>query len=572
MSSLTESTPLLSRDVVDLKRKGLFSPYRRVLFATFLLSTTFWFTQTPIMYAYRIFNCDEYYADPAHPPYTGTGDACALTAVETSTARDISVMIILSTFGGTANLLLTTWQIRHWGLRAAMVQQTFWPALRNLTQIYATFVGGRLGITIMQSTQLITILGGGAGYMLSANSYIAEVVEPAERTSAFGVLAGMSMLGSALGLTAGGLANDLINISAPFEITFVLLVASTLYTALLLPYIPPAGKAQSTPSGNWESDSIPDKRESVFGFLACLTVFVPFKYTNRSGTFWGLTLLGLGSFGGVLATAYVPLMLQLTATNQYGYKPSDNGFLMASNALSRALFLTFAFPRIIAAGRAWFVARDKRRARQKSHDGITTYGSVSPATPTTSSEDGTLVRSTPDTLNGPMSPFKDAAEPILPTDASAFEPLLASADGATEEPPLIPAAADKAHGSGFDLAFVRWSMVIDAVLTALVGLSSHSWHMMAAAVILPLASGTAPACKGVLVDMVPEARRADALAGIALLETLGIISTTALFGALFAFLSGIGHPNLVFLCNAALALLAACVLFAVRFPRGPLKI
>ena len=56
-----------------------------------------------------------------------------------------------------------------------------------------------MGISIMQATQLITILGGGAGYMLAANSYIAEIVEPVERTAAFGVLAGMTMLGSALG-------------------------------------------------------------------------------------------------------------------------------------------------------------------------------------------------------------------------------------------------------------------------------------------------------------------------------------------------------------------------------------
>jgi hypothetical protein len=51
----------------------------------------------------------------------------------------------------------------------------------------------------MQSTQLITILGGGAGYLLSVNSYMAEVVEPEERTAAFGVLAGIAMLGVANG-------------------------------------------------------------------------------------------------------------------------------------------------------------------------------------------------------------------------------------------------------------------------------------------------------------------------------------------------------------------------------------
>ncbi|KAJ7876617.1 hypothetical protein B0H13DRAFT_2054976 [Mycena leptocephala] len=517
--SSTEDTPLLPRDEIGPKRRG---PYRRVLFATLLLSTTFWFTQTPILYAYRIFNCEEYYEDPSHPPYTGIGDACAITAVETSTAKDISLMIILGTFSGTANLLLTTWQIRNWGLRAAIVQQTFWPALRNLTQIYATFVGGRMGISIMQATQLITILGGGAGYMLAANSYIAEIVEPVERTAAFGVVAGMMMLGSALGYTAGGLANDLISISAPFEITFGLLVP-----------------------------------ESLFAFLACLTVFVPTRYAHGNGRFWGLTLLGLGAFGGTLATAYVPLMLQLTATNQYGYKPSDNGFLMAANSLSRALFLTFAFPRIIAAGRAWFVpARGVDVDIEGCHD---------TTTPAREASDGTI---TPNTL----APAKDSQRvPGLPTDASAFEGV-ASVNGAAEEPPIIPAAVDKAHGSGFDLAFLRWSMVADAALTALVGLSSRSWHMGAAAVILPLASGTAPACKGVLMDMVPETLRADALAGIALLETLALISTIALFSAVFAFLSDIGHPNLVFFFNASLALLAAIVLFAVRFPRGTLKV
>ncbi|KAJ7441928.1 hypothetical protein B0H11DRAFT_2095206 [Mycena galericulata] len=550
--STTEETPLLTRDVdvSDLKRKGPFSPYRRVLFATFLLSTTFWFTQTPMMYAYRVFNCQEYYEDPSHAPYEGTGDACALTAVETSTAKDISVMVILATFSGTANLLLTTWQIKHWGLRAAIVQQTFWPAIRNLTQIYATFVGSRFGITIMQTTQLVTILGGGAGYMLSANSYIAEVVTAEERTGAFGVLAGMSMLGSAIGYIGGGLANDLIGISAPFEITFCLLVLSTLYTASLLPYIPPAASSSSKVIVKSAGGGSP---ESLFAFLSCLRVFLPAKYAGQSGTFWGLTLLGVGAFGGVLATAYVPLMLQLTATNQYGYKPSDNGYLMSANSLSRAIFLTFAFPRIISAGRVWFTRRRQAsRGASESEDGIASTSVSGSATP-----------------ESPSVPVKD---PSLPTDASAFEPTtLVSVDGATEDPPLLPPATDTAHGSGFDLAFLRWSMVVDALLTALVGFSSRSWHMMAAATILPLASGTAPACKGVLMDMVPPSRRADALAAISLIETLALISCVSLFGALFAFLSDIGHPNVVFFCNAAVALLAAAVLLAVRFPRSALR-
>jgi hypothetical protein len=52
----------------------------------------------------------------------------------------------------------------------------------------AVYKGGRQGILIVQVTQSITILGGGAGYMLAANNYLAELVPAEERTGAFGVL------------------------------------------------------------------------------------------------------------------------------------------------------------------------------------------------------------------------------------------------------------------------------------------------------------------------------------------------------------------------------------------------
>lgn len=47
------------------------------------------------------------------------------------------------------------------------------------------------------------------------------------------------------------------------------------------------------------------------------------------------------------------------------------------------------------------------------------------------------------------------------------------------------------------------SMVIDALLTGLVGFNTQAWHVYAAAGILPLASGTAPACKGVILGAFP---------------------------------------------------------------------
>ncbi|KAJ7714805.1 major facilitator superfamily domain-containing protein [Mycena metata] len=499
MSASTEETPLLAPKSVELKRNGI-SPYHRVLFAAFLLAFTCSFPWTTIVFLYRTFNCEEYYKDPTHPRYTGPGDACAVGAIEAVTARDISLMGVIGTISGTLNLFFTAWQIRHWGVRAALVQQSIWPTFRNACQMHAVlFTEGRVGIAIVQASQLFGLLGGNSGYLLVVNSYIAEVVEPEQRTAAFGVLAGMVMLGTAFGYVVGGATYELISLFAPFAGTFSLLVISVLFNAFLLPYIPPAGSAANEAGA-----------KSRWAFLAGLVIFVPAKYENRSGRFWGLSLLALGAFFAVLATQYVPMMLQLTATNRYGYTPGDNGRMMSLNAISRAGFLTFVFPWIIKTGRVWSDARRQRRA-----------STVSINEPTVDSEDA--------------------------------------------------AAVDKMRGSGFDLEFVRWSILVDAVVTALVGLNSQSWHMLAAATILPLASGTAPAAKGVLTAIVPDARRSDALAGIAIVETFALVLTVSLFGALFAFLSTIGHPNLVFAANASLALIAATILFTVHFPKGLLK-
>ncbi len=82
-----------------------------------------------------------------------------------------------------------------------MFQQTAWAAMRNLCQIYAQTLGGATGIRIIQTTQLFNIMGSGGGYQLAANSFIAILAEPERRTSLFGVLGGMTMLGSSAGYT-----------------------------------------------------------------------------------------------------------------------------------------------------------------------------------------------------------------------------------------------------------------------------------------------------------------------------------------------------------------------------------
>ncbi|KAF7317419.1 hypothetical protein HMN09_00478600 [Mycena chlorophos] len=531
-----------------------FDAYRRVLLATLLLSMTF---------CMRIFACQEYYSTPGRPPYEGTGDACAIPAVEATTASDIGYMSIVNTFSAMLNLMLSAWEIRHWGLRRALVQQTFWPALRNLCQIYAVqvvYVGGRTAITIIQVTQLITILGGGLGYNLAANSYITELVTAEERTAAFGILAGMNMLGTAMGYVGGGLVGSLVSLRAPFEVTFTLLVISTIFTGTSLPYIPP--------TASLDANNPQEKKRSSF---TAIRVFRPVKFVLASGKhvwWYGLTLLAVGTFAGALATSYVPLMLQLTATNRYEYGAAQNGYLMASLSLSRALFLTFAFPRIIKLGRKWYSSPS---------------ATSSPSSPPASSE--ALSPTTTELQTGAIIPAtSEGGDAPLPDEAAAH---------------VAPKETDEKHGSRFDLVFLQSSILVDAFLTCLVAFASKAWHINLAAIILPLASGTAPACKGVLMDMIPSAdsssetsasmtnappseeeleerrkqaearataRRADALAGITFVETVAWISTVAIFGQLFAVLSALGKPNLVFFCNAAVAFVAAIVLAGVRFP------
>lgn len=174
----------------------------------------------------------------------------------------------------------------------------------------------------------------------------------------------------------------------------------------------------------------------------------------------------------------------------------------------RAVFLSVVFPRIISAGRRMLAAR------------------AAASTPV------------------PSAWAEDPDDPSNPVQAPPPE----SGGGPRTETPAAP--TDKAHGSQFDLYFLRWSIFLDAVLTGTVALANKPWHLYIAAAILPLASGTGSACRGVVMDMVEPAMRADSLGGIALVEKLAQVSTIGLFGVVFAALSEFGRPTMVFAANA----------------------
>lgn len=68
--------------------------------------------------------------------------------------------------------------------------------------------------------------------------------------------------------------------------------------------------------------------------------------------------------------------------------------------------------------------------------------------------------------------------------------------------------------------------------------------------MLPLASGSAPASKGVIVEMSPSSKRADALQAMTLVENVAMLSTLGVFGFVFSAFSDVGEAHLTFYCNA----------------------
>jgi len=60
-----------------------------MLLVVFSLSFTFGLTNTPMLYAYRVLTCQEYYRH--NKPYHGKGDQCAIPEVDVRTAQAVSV-------------------------------------------------------------------------------------------------------------------------------------------------------------------------------------------------------------------------------------------------------------------------------------------------------------------------------------------------------------------------------------------------------------------------------------------------------------------------------------------------
>lgn len=304
----TETTPLLPRLDGDSKTpsklghwtRRLLSVENRILFTGFLVTLSFSFTQVPLFYVFHLMTCEEYWKD--RPPFEGSGDRCTQDAIASNTALQYSILGMSTTFCGTLNLLLTGWTVKKLGPRAALMIQTIVPAIRVATQILGVVAGGQAGMLIIQTTQLITIIGGPAGYILVVNIIVGEVCEPIMRTIVFGKLQGAIMLGQSIGFLTGGMIGDAWDIRAPFDTAFIAFCVSSIWVRFALPYISPEDMSSNKKAGG------------PSGFFAPLRVLVPQKVRLRDGRLkkhYGVIFLGLGIFVGVVSP--IPRLWRSTA-------------------------------------------------------------------------------------------------------------------------------------------------------------------------------------------------------------------------------------------------------------------
>lgn len=375
---------------------------------------------------------------------------------------------------------------------------------------------------------------------------------------------------------------------------------ATLYAYLFLPYVPPP-----------KADVVSEKRQGLSRFLGPAKMLAPQRWRLPDGRItrqFGVPLLFAGIFTGVLATGYIPTLIQMFSTIKFGFGTKENGVLMSYYCVIRGTFLTFAFPHIIDHGRKWFATSTFFNPAARSPSSSAAAAAEAPAAtlqPPPTSRRARRVSAAEDMEAAVSLGLEDASEP----SAAALDPAPISG-------PADGQASTGHENSAFDLFFLKWSLVADGLLTGLATFCSASWHVFAVATLLPLASGSASAAKSVMIEMCPAGQKADALGAISLVEMVAALSTceyfsllsppffwarfgggmsagwaarllftmpsflqvnvpvltflltriVSVFGLVFSELAEVGKPNLVFLCNAAVAVFASIMLIGCRFP------
>ncbi|KAK9793573.1 putative Major facilitator superfamily (MFS) profile domain-containing protein [Seiridium cardinale] len=491
------------------------TPELRLLIAGFIITTALCFTQVPIIYAFRKMACEEYYKHAE--PYTGAGDRCSKPAIDAATTRQMMILGMSTIVCGILNLTITGMLIKSRGPHFALVVNTFFPVLRVSMQAVGVGVGAKTGIILMQCSQVLAIVGGPAGYLLTLNTSVAELVEASKRTASFGKLQGAAMFGTALGFLLGGIVGEATIIRRPFEITAGLLALCCLYCWFFVPYIDP-----KTMGGADKKDSKSKKSSSFLGVLGPQTLRLQ---DGRTVRYYGLSLLAFGGFVAGLAIGYAPVLTQMYSITVLSFTPTLNSAFMFMSFTVRGIYLMFVFPYIIKWGRRWF-ARSKEAA---DRGGATLIGTT-------------------------------------PTEARDLGPIEALPEAEAAEPAGIPRPVDEDAGAAFDLWYLRWSMLGDALVTGCIGFASQKWHIFLAGALLPFFSGSDAASKGVITELVPAAQRPEALQAITLVGYSAALATVGIFGSIYSALAEIGQAYLTRFINAGAAVLAVLLLVFVSIP------
>ncbi|KAI7186890.1 hypothetical protein KC363_g6309 [Hortaea werneckii] len=552
----TEDTPLLERKESHISLLWSKSVVYRVLLTGFLVSLSFGVTQVPLIYVFGVMTCDEYYKK--HPDAglsllqePGLGhNRCQIHAIEASTARSVALLGTSTTLFGVINLFFTGWTMKAFGVKKALMLTVFFPAVRLAVQNIGVETGANMGILIVQCSQMITVVGGPVGYLLALNSLATEVVEPAERTGTLGRLSGCAMFGTAIGYLAGGLIGDYLGIIWPFRVTLALFILCCIYIQLCLPDI-----------HNKEVEARASK--SLSSFFDPIKMFAPQKFIRPNGHVYneyGVLFLGIGTFLGVLATSYIPVLLQMYSTDVFGFGTSENGFLISINSLVRGFFLTFAFPHIISKGREWL---DKGSKHSEGIHAAQTRGSYDDNAEQANPSPHALAQPHQDRTPGFLGAGPTPA-PSFPTSSSSNNP---KSPHPAKTPPQEEEEESPEETSPFDLHFTQTSLLLDALLTSLCTFTTSASQMYLIALILPLASGTGPAAKGTILQFCTPSQRVDALSAISLVELIARLSSTSLFGVVFAGFAERGTAHWTFAVNAGIAGIGWVVLLGARFPR-----
>ncbi|KJZ75818.1 hypothetical protein HIM_04642 [Hirsutella minnesotensis 3608] len=521
-----EWTLLLSPPSTSSKKRlapwlrSAWSTENRILLAGFLVVLIFSSTQVPLWYAFRLMECDSFY--DSYPPYEGAGDRCSRDEIAAGAAAHYSILNMMVTLCGTANLFVAGAVVKQFGPRAALVMQTAAPAVRVSFQILGIMAGKRTGMAIIKATQFFTILGGPSGFVLVVNILAGQLVQPARQTAIFGRLQGCIMLGRGAGYLLGGLIGNAFGVKMPFKVAFVCFILAVPYTRYAIPCV------SHNPVSGGRNPSL----QCPSGLLAPIKILIPQCLQRPDGRiirYYGTLVLCSGIFIRVVATGYAPSLIQLYATAAFGFGQSDIGWLMSELAITQALFLILLFPCVIACGRRWMASYPSKVAQERPDRSDEPYGP-----------------SLPD-LSGDLN--DTAAAPVT-----------------EEPPPKVLGLGQRREDYYFDLTILRWSLVIDGGLTTIPAFATHRWHIYLAVLFLSLLSGSAPAAKGVMTKICDESQRTDALNAVMLVESVARLTSEGLFGFIFSSLAQVGKGYAAFFCTAAVAVAGVPILLLLDLP------